>query len=406
MSNQSYLPDDVLVGNVERKAIREYEIFRRLEKTGLWNVNISMLPAPIFRIVVNIPGKAVDKYGHRSDRDNFFFCVCYPRLLHRDRPARVWPGDADLPDSPDFRRYPIFYSSLTIERHLWHLFRSVFRGKREMRDRPFGADQDFPAVTLALDVCGALDSSLTQRKLAEAGLSHLTGVIARKKFEIKERGAEVEFRRKPEPKFVVKSTAAADGNGNTSISAIAGLGSRIDTLSRSTPNVAPLYIDRQALQTIKEHIQWGRSVAENRVEQGGFLIGQSVQTPRQERTAIITLALPARGTRGSNAYVRFDHTIWKRMYDEYDNLVRTGAIMRTQTVIGWYHTHPNMNIFMSGTDMGTQRSLFNRDGNFALVFNPQSKLCGCFRGADAAPTPLVEADVRQRSLSPDKPFQK
>src|SRR5262249_6394319 len=148
------------------------------------------------------------------------------------------------------------------------------------------------------DVCEALDSGVTQQKLAAADLAHLNGLITRKKFEFKGPGGlDREFRDKPR-KFIITSAPAFDRDDNTTISEIAFLGSRIDTFGRDLPGAAPLYIDRAALQTIREHIHGGRRVAETRVEQGGFLIGQPIRTRQQQRTAIITLALPARETRG------------------------------------------------------------------------------------------------------------
>lgn len=421
-----YLPDDPVVGVVERQAVREYGFFRMIEKTGLWTVNLSMAPAPIFRIIANIPGTTVDKYGRRSHRDNFFFCVRYGRVIGSRKPGIVWPGDADIPDNPNFRSPPIFYSSLTIEKHLSFLFKPTFQEKREMRVRSDQEAEGCPSVVLAIKACSALNAAYTQEKLSEVGLGRwlenvflppeevpeevdkdlaeaaLVGLtetvpVSRKKFAIKN-----EIETNIQRDYASKSATAA-AERIKRISELAILGSRIDTL-RSNPLEVPLYIDRQALDAIRGHIHWARNSYENRVEQGGVIIGEEVQSDEMKRTAIVTLALPARGTQGSSAYVKFDHAVWKQIYDEFDSRVRIGVIRPKQTIIGWYHTHPRMDVFMSGTDMGTQRSLFHKDGNFALVLNPQDKLCGCFRGSNAKPTPLIEVDIMSFSLSSQKSY--
>lgn len=55
-----------------------------------------------------------------------------------------------------------------------------------------------------------------------------------------------------------------------------------------------------------------------------------------------------------------------------------------QYVIGWFHTHPNsLDVFMSRTDMDTQRNFFNQDWHFSVVLNPHRRLIACFNSMDA-----------------------
>ncbi len=39
-------------------------------------------------------------------------------------------------------------------------------------------------------------------------------------------------------------------------------------------------------------------------------------------------------------------------------------------VVGWYHSHPNLGAFFSGTDRATQRAFFNRPYSVGLVVDP------------------------------------
>jgi proteasome lid subunit RPN8/RPN11 len=250
--------------------------------------------------------------------------------------------------------------------------------------------EKYPSVALALQVCMSLDEVLTRQK-----------VDAYKKPKLDDAPPPDVVARRPEgspPKrFVITgSSAAAAPLTRTNISDIASMGDRLDTLPVAQTTSPALYIDMLAMQTMREHICWDRSTPENRVEQGGLLVGEIVDGPSRQTTAVVTDTLRALGTRGSAAYVKFDHHIWLRMFDEFDRLVQSGRIKQNRKIIGWYHTHPNMNVFMSGTDMGTQRAIFGQPWNYALVLNPQQRLCACFRGEAATPAPLVQVQLNAR----------
>ena len=384
----------------EALAVAEFEIFQKLAAAGLWSVNLSMSPAPLFRVVADIPHSTVDRYGCRVRRDNFFFCIRYPRLFTGRAPALVWPGDADVPDLPDFHAPSIYYSSLTFERYLGLLFKLKYRGKREM----VRLWREYPSVALALDVCTALDEAGTREKAARANLEHVLPERRRQETWRERPAPELQVAERTEPapepptppksKFVIKRDLSSGPQPYQEIGEIANLLARLDTIESGKS--APMYILGGAFQAILDHIEWGRSTAQNKVEQGGLIVGTVVQGPR-ELSCLATATLRAHGTRGSSTYVKFDHYAWKEMFDEFDARVRSGQIGEDQKIIGWYHTHPNMNVFMSGTDMGTQRSLFGRDWNYALVLNPQQQLCGCFRGNAATPAPLVAAAFKEAS---------
>jgi proteasome lid subunit RPN8/RPN11 len=41
-----------------------------------------------------------------------------------------------------------------------------------------------------------------------------------------------------------------------------------------------------------------------------------------------------------------------------------------KTVVGWYHSHPDLGVFFSGTDRRTQRAFFNQPHCIGLVVDP------------------------------------
>ena len=57
-------------------------------------------------------------------------------------------------------------------------------------------------------------------------------------------------------------------------------------------------------------------------------------------------------------------------------------------MIGWYHTHPNLGAFFSGTDETTQRSFFNQSYSLGLVIDPARCEKKIFFGASSEEYPF------------------
>jgi proteasome lid subunit RPN8/RPN11 len=55
------------------------------------------------------------------------------------------------------------------------------------------------------------------------------------------------------------------------------------------------------------------------------------------------------------------------------------------TVVGWFHSHPGLGVFLSGTDLRTQRDCFGAEWQIAVVLDPQRREFGVFAGPDGAP---------------------
>jgi proteasome lid subunit RPN8/RPN11 len=162
-----------------------------------------------------------------------------------------------------------------------------------------------------------------------------------------------------------------------------------------------LVIEEQARETIFEHIGWRAVRAENNVEQGGILVGEVIETPDGRFFGIAKQALPGLGGRGSSTYLQMDHSAWKAMYDQVDELSHLEE--SGNQIIGWYHTHPqNLGVFMSGVDMNTQKTMFSRPWHFAVVFNPHRKLWKVFRGAEAKECPGYFLKHKTWEVLPEK----
>lgn len=146
-----------------------------------------------------------------------------------------------------------------------------------------------------------------------------------------------------------------------------------------------IYINTDAWDTINSHINWGRDVQSNSVEQGGLLLGRAyTHTASGSIYGKVEKAIPGYTAEGSMAYLKFDHSTWKKMLEEFDELTSQEEWADLQ-IIGWYHTHPGrLSVFMSGTDMNTQQKMFSKNWQFAIVLNPQKQTWRAFRGANAS----------------------
>lgn len=140
-----------------------------------------------------------------------------------------------------------------------------------------------------------------------------------------------------------------------------------------------LYISEEAEKEIKTHIHWNEKTDSNVYEQGGILVGRPFMV-ENGILGVVEHVIPAEASRANSAYLEMGTDTWKKMLDIYDEKYKNQCLY----VIGWFHTHPNgLPVFMSGTDMGTQRNFFNQDWHFSVVLNPHRRLIACFNSADA-----------------------
>jgi proteasome lid subunit RPN8/RPN11 len=104
-----------------------------------------------------------------------------------------------------------------------------------------------------------------------------------------------------------------------------------------------------------------RHLSEQRIEMGGLLIGQVHDL--DETNFAVFIEDFARGDEfdGSSVSLRLDTAVWE---------VARGKLAGEQSVIGWYHSHPNLGAFFSGTDRRTQGAFFNQSHCVGLVVDP------------------------------------
>jgi 26S proteasome regulatory subunit N11 len=93
--------------------------------------------------------------------------------------------------------------------------------------------------------------------------------------------------------------------------------------------------------TFAKIIDWTSSNTEREI--GGYLVGKIIKDK-----VMITDAIYA--TADSNpTFVSFDNMLQFKIIEE---LEKKGS---DNTILGWYHTHPGLGLFLSGTDIATQK---------------------------------------------------
>ncbi|MEB3204289.1 MAG: Mov34/MPN/PAD-1 family protein [Candidatus Sericytochromatia bacterium] len=136
---------------------------------------------------------------------------------------------------------------------------------------------------------------------------------------------------------------------------------------------AGLVVHARAMDQVRHH---GASSPD--CEVGGLLLGQ-VHHDGSDTLIEVMTAMAAPETRGSGVHLAFTPATWQallaQMTDEAPDLM----------LLGWYHTHPGLSVFMSGTDQHTHSHHFRQPWQVAMVHDPHTGETGCFRGVPAAP---------------------
>ena len=108
-------------------------------------------------------------------------------------------------------------------------------------------------------------------------------------------------------------------------------------------------------------------------EVGGALVGlQRVDRETGEAFIVIEAALPARHTRYGRSYLTFTQDSLVAIHHELENR------FPGREILGWYHTHPGMGVFLSGYDQWLHEHFFPETWQVALVVEPRGSEGGFF----------------------------
>lgn len=108
-------------------------------------------------------------------------------------------------------------------------------------------------------------------------------------------------------------------------------------------------------------------------EVGGWMVGEwCADQDTGEEYIVVDAVLPALYTRQGSAYLTFTQ----------DSQVAMFSLMEEKypekELVGWYHTHPRMGIFLSSHDIFLHNNFFPKPWQVAMVVEPHSNVGGIF----------------------------
>ncbi len=121
----------------------------------------------------------------------------------------------------------------------------------------------------------------------------------------------------------------------------------------------PVFVDLDTMRDMEAH-----ALSNTKVELGGVLLGDQCEDRDGRPFVMVTDSLRAEHYEASKGSFKFTHDTWSeitRQRDEFPDDFR---------MVGWYHTHPDWGVFLSGMDTFICNNFFNRPLDVALVVDP------------------------------------
>jgi proteasome lid subunit RPN8/RPN11 len=138
------------------------------------------------------------------------------------------------------------------------------------------------------------------------------------------------------------------------------------------------------LQQIRRHAR-----SSMRAEICGVLIGDAA-----EGVTRVTARIAGEGASQGGAHVTFTQDTWEHIYKVKD------AEFPSQSIVGWYHSHPGFGIFLSDYDLFIHENFFTAEHQIAWVFDPHSDEEGCFGWIGKKVEPLQQVTVIRKHRPP------
>ena len=146
-------------------------------------------------------------------------------------------------------------------------------------------------------------------------------------------------------------------------------------------------LDNRVISEVNGHLR------ERNVELGGLLLGSVYSFDEPNGAFIVAISDFVRSDEADSTGVSL------RMSTEVWNSARQRSVCG-KSVVGWYHSHPNLGVFFSGTDRHTQRSFFNLAHCIGLVIDPIRREQKIFIGGDSVE--VSESQIIEAVTSPSQ----
>lgn len=126
-----------------------------------------------------------------------------------------------------------------------------------------------------------------------------------------------------------------------------------------------VFLRVEALEKIVEH-----AVQRQRTEVAGLLLGR-IYTHRGRLVTEAQDAMQAPQTRAGWTHVTFSHETWTAIFEQVDPADGLA-------IVGWYHSHPGLGVFLSRHDVFIHENFFDSRGHVALVVDPLKHHAGVY----------------------------
>ena len=121
----------------------------------------------------------------------------------------------------------------------------------------------------------------------------------------------------------------------------------------------PIFVEMDVLAEIEAHAR-----SDSSVELGGVLLGGQFEDQDGNPFVLVLDSLRAEHYQSSGSHFKFTHDTWTEITRQRD------GFSDDLEMVGWYHTHPNLGVFLSGMDRFICDHFFNRPLDVALVVDP------------------------------------
>ena len=134
----------------------------------------------------------------------------------------------------------------------------------------------------------------------------------------------------------------------------------------------PVFVAESVMRSIEEVVLRDRDR-----EVGGVLLGGFY---RNEEGSFVEVTdfIEAKGAPGTDISVTFTHDAWEQINAEQS------ARGPDAQIVGWYHSHPGLGVFMSSEDTFVHSSFFADPWHVAIVVDPLYHNWGCFKWRDGS----------------------
>ena len=138
-----------------------------------------------------------------------------------------------------------------------------------------------------------------------------------------------------------------------------------------TAGELPIFVDLDVMRDMEAH-----AVSNTRVELGGVMLGKQLVGNDGKPFVLVTESLRAEHYFATKGSFTFTHDTWSEITR------RRSEFHPDLQMVGWYHTHPGWNVFLSGMDLFICDNFFNRPLDVALVIDPVNDDRGWFQWDD------------------------